>query len=201
MTAEESTTARRRPAEEASAFSPEELAAEEWRDVVGYGGSYQVSNLGRVRGLSRLDDRGHKVRGRILKPGVGKSNGYEYVNLHRPGVNGYTSRYVHQLVLLAFGEAPLPGQEVRHDDGTRRNNRRSNLLWGTRQENVDDAKRHGTIQRGSAKWNAVLNEKSVRRIRSLCAEGVSQHAIARMYGVYQQTISAIKLRRLWDWVK
>lgn len=114
---------------------------EEWRPIPGYEGFYQVSNLGRVRSLSRVTCYGRKMRGRILRQAVHPS-GHLSVNLcadrsHRKGK-------VHQLVLFAFVGPPPPNCEALHGDGNPANNRIDNLTWGTRSENLLDAVRHGT---------------------------------------------------------
>ena len=54
--------------------------SEEWRDVVGYEGRYQVSSMGRVKSLERKDCLGRTVKERILKPGV-VGSGYLMISL------------------------------------------------------------------------------------------------------------------------
>ena len=54
-----------------------------WKDVKGYEGLYQVSNMGRVRSLSRIDGNNHPVKERIMKPSM--SSGYLYVGLRKQG--------------------------------------------------------------------------------------------------------------------
>ena len=39
-----------------------------WKDVVGYEGYYQVSNLGRVRSLDRIASNGRKIKGKFYLP-------------------------------------------------------------------------------------------------------------------------------------
>lgn len=52
---------------------------EEWRDIRGYEGLYQVSNLGRVKSIPR-----EKTKGGILKP-LKDTTGYLSVNLYKNG--------------------------------------------------------------------------------------------------------------------
>lgn len=115
---------------------------EVWKSCVGFPG-YEVSNLGRVRSLE-MEKWGGPVAGfytqagRILRPGIA-STGYPTVALGRGN-----TRTVHSLVSDAF-LGPLPhGMEVRHDNGIRSDPRLSNLLHGTRSQNIADAYRHGT---------------------------------------------------------
>lgn len=116
---------------------------EEWRDIPGHEGYYQVSSLGQVRSLDRdfVDSRGHQrsLAGRVLSP---RKTGKNYRTVHLG--DRERDRKVHQLVLAAF-VGPVPeGQEVRHLDGDPTNNRLDNLLYGTRSENRLDSVRHGT---------------------------------------------------------
>ena len=117
---------------------------EQWRDIPGYEGRYQVSDLGRVRSLDhrvRLVVKGVETTrlspGRILKPGPARS-GHLTVALGRGN-----SKQVHALVLLAF-VGPYPeGMEVLHGDDDPTNNRLNNLRYGTRSENLRQCVAHG----------------------------------------------------------
>ena len=76
---------------------------EVWLPVKGYEGSYEVSNIGRVKSMDRFRKaRGGKkafVSGRVLKHRVG-SNGYPYICLCKDG--SQKSKTIHQLVAIAF---------------------------------------------------------------------------------------------------
>ena len=119
-------------------------AREEWQVVPETLGSYQVSNMGRVRSVDRVVPHGaHSMRlkGRILRPTLG-GWGYEFVILsvggqHRPA-------RVHRLVAEAFVDGRREGLEVCHGDGRKANNRASNLRWDTKSSNSRDQVRHGT---------------------------------------------------------
>lgn len=111
---------------------------EQWRDVPGFEGRYQVSDMGRVRSLDRfvrvVPPRGAEtvrpVRGRILRPGPSNS-GHLSVVLGRGN-----TRAVHQLVMLAFIGPPPAGHEVLHRNHQPADNRLANLKYGTRSENI-----------------------------------------------------------------
>src|SRR5579859_7097975 len=137
-----------------------------WRPVVGFKGSYEVSNLGRVRSIDRIviSHRREglvkrKFKGKMLKPGPCRS-GHLTVCLQRG-----KSRLVHHLVLEAFVGPRPRGQEGRHLDDTPKNNVLSNLCWGTRSQNLHDAVRNGKKAISVANWNAKLTKKAVRYIR------------------------------------
>lgn len=118
---------------------------EEWREVKGYEGLYEVSNYGNVRSLdrTRVLDRGkwgkstHTFRGKVLSQGNSK-DGYKLVVLC-DGKKGVT-KAVHRLVAEAFLENPRCCLEVNHIDEDKTNNKVENLEWCTHIENA----KHGT---------------------------------------------------------
>ena len=106
-----------------------------WKDVVGYEGYYQVSNLGRVRSLDRIVSNGRKIKGKILSTKVNTPPYYPRVSL---SVNGKMKLVqVHRLVAQAFVYNPDPEHktQVGHKDESRTNNRADNLEWVTPKEN------------------------------------------------------------------
>jgi hypothetical protein len=115
---------------------------EEWRDIPGYEGMYQVSDLGRVRSLDRVVPQKNgprKRKGRIIKPSV-NTTGYYHVMLGRGA-----SHLVHTLVALAFIGSRPKGHDVRHGELGKLNNSVSNISYGTRTENNNDRWRDGTM--------------------------------------------------------
>lgn len=118
---------------------------EKWRDVVGYSGYYQVSDLGRVRSVDRVvrDKRGgpRKLKGRFLRPRPDKS-GHLAVVLCNEG--NQRTIYVHRVVAAAW-IGPCPdGQQVKHGPNGVADNSVANLCYGTRSEDGLDKRRDGT---------------------------------------------------------
>ena len=96
-----------------------------WKDVVGYEGLYQVSNLGRVRSLERIARNNHKIKEKILTPQL--INGYLCVHF-RKNNSSYTP-LIHRLVAQAFLQNPNNLPQVNHKDEDKTNNNVSNLEW------------------------------------------------------------------------
>lgn len=90
--------------------------------------------------------------------------GYREINLiHKSGKQKFIR--VHKIVLETFiGRCPK-GWEARHLNGNRSDNRLSNLRWGTRKQNANDKRRHGTMPWGERSKLSKLNELQVRIIR------------------------------------
>lgn len=118
---------------------------EGWLPVVGYEGSYEVSELGRVRSLDRTVEgrRGpQRIRGKVLVAVRDVRLGHQLVNVCSDGKQ--RTRYVHQLVLEAFVGPRPDGMVCRHLNGDPTDNRIINLRWGTPSENIQDQLTHGT---------------------------------------------------------
>lgn len=106
--------------------------AEIWKDVNGYEGLYQVSNLGRVKSL---ENRSNHKKEMIMR--FAKIKGYNKVTLSK---NSESKSYpVHRLVATAFIENPDNKPHVNHIDGDKTNNNADNLEWVTDSENIRHA--------------------------------------------------------------
>ena len=120
------------------------MTEEVWRDVKGYEGLYQVSNMGLVKSLERKNNYGRTVKERILKPAF-DGWGYLVVTLCAGGKR--KNLMVHRLVCEAFNDNRDEKPEVNHINENKTDNRACNLEWSTRKENCN----HGTRNERSAK--------------------------------------------------
>ena len=147
---------------------------EEWRDVVGYEGRYQVSSMGRVKSLERKVRHwrgGERIqKERILKPSNDR-RGYLLVSLC-DGEKRKTFS-VHRLVCQAFHENPDNKPQVNHINEIKTDNRACNLEWCTCKQNVN----HGTRTDRSAKARSkpvgqyTLDGELVKIWQSPCEAG------------------------------
>lgn len=98
-----------------------------WKDISGYEGEYQVSNLGNVRSLN------YRRSGELKLLKQATTNGYKQITLSK---NGKCKSYnVHRLVAIAFIPNPNNYKEVNHKDEDKSNNNVNNLEWCTREYN------------------------------------------------------------------
>lgn len=112
---------------------------EEWKDIKGYEGLYQVSNIGRVKSF-------HKGREKILKICF-DSKKYPIVFLSNNDKK--QTLKIHQLVWDAFGDSPREGmiKQIDHIDNNKSNNNINNLRLVSNREN--SAKRSLTLKKTS----------------------------------------------------
>lgn len=174
------------------------ILSEEWRDVPGYEGRYQVSDLGNVRSIG-VGANGHRGQSLKAHPSGAKPRQYPRVTLLRNGARrGF---FVHVLVMLAFEGPPPFGHEVDHLDNDPLNPRHSNLEYVTRSEQQRRVYRRDgrkPVDRpGELNPCAVLTWDAVRRIRALSITGARNVDLARQFTVDQSTISHILAGRLW----
>ena len=161
---------------------------EEWRLIPGWE-SYEVSTLGKVR---RADT------GKCLKTHL-NDKGYPVAHLRMLGREKQIP--VHTAMLTAFVGPKPPNQQAAHGDGNRARSILSNLRWATVRENAADRRLHGTQLFGEKSPNAILTEVQVREILSRPRGVGSGFKLAEEFGVSFQTISLIRLGKIWSHVQ
>lgn len=124
----------------------QKILLENWRDVPGYDGLYQVSNFGRIKVLSQtVNAKNGSTRTTpevIMKVEI-NYNGYCSIRLVRDGKR--MRHRVHLLVWDAFGDGKRDGKHVvvDHIDNDKTNCHISNLQLLTGRENVIKSKKKG----------------------------------------------------------
>jgi len=157
-------------------------SAERWMPIKGYEGSYEISDIGRVKSITRTMP--HKsfgqwtIKERVLKPG---KHNYSFVFLHSGGGN-QKPKQIHRLVAEHY--IPNPGKlpQVNHIDGNRNNNHVDNLEWCTPKQNMEHAMKHGLIEHTKDGKKVInLDTGEIFRTGSEAARkyGVTNSAILR----------------------
>jgi hypothetical protein len=143
---------------------------EEFRDIPGYEGLYQASDLGRIKSLGRIviSTLGKKdsKKSKILKQ---FNNGRDYLCVQL--YNNINKRlYVHRLVALTF----IGNQDilVDHKNAIRLDNRLSNLRYLTQRLNCHNQINRKNVyskfpgvslnSKGTKKWRAVINIQGIK---------------------------------------
>lgn len=182
---------------------------EEWRAVIGFEGIYEVSSLGRLRSVDRLDARGYRQRGKLLSPAP-DLRGYPVAHLRKNRKNIF--KKLHHLVCFAF-LGPPPGPicigpgcwEVNHKDGNKANAAVTNLEYVTRKENAIHAVKSGLrvdVGVGERNGRSKLTETQVRLIRKLYADGdYTLCSLGKKFGVGKSSIGYIVNGDTWRHVQ
>jgi hypothetical protein len=173
-----------------------------WKDIPGYEGLYQASDLGRVRSVERFYPCFYKDgkiiykknRPRILKTFTCGNGRKRILIKNKKGVKKH--HYIHRLILETF-IGPCPeGMEACHNDGNYLNNILSNLRWDTHKNNLKDQESHGTRRSGEKMHNTTISDEKVRSI--IKDIGLyDRDTILKKYNIPFYTYYHIKSRERW----
>jgi hypothetical protein len=160
-----------------------EYNMEDWKDIIGYEGHYQISRNGEIR----------NKKNQILKSRVGK-RGYYQIDLQKNG--NRKNCYIHQLLAIVFlGHIPDGLKSiVDHIDGNKLNNKLDNLQIINHRQNITKSINKNTT---SSKYNGVTWDKHNNKWKSqIRINGVSKH-LGHFTDEYQAHIAYIeKLKNL-----
>lgn len=156
------------------------IAENEFWDVPGYEGIYQIDKFGNVRGLNRVVYRGSiKCRdvGRFMKIST-PANHYPKVCLSKDGKR--RTHLIHRILAQIFIPNPENKKEVNHKDGNKHNNNLSNLEWVTRRENSLHSVRIGLQSFRSGKDSHRFGRPpgNAKSCQCLCTGRVLSYAVA-----------------------
>ncbi len=162
---------------------------EQWKDIQGYEGLYQVSNEGRVRGLDRNINSPHestrRIRGKVLIPKKCTKGRYLQQAMCKEGIVKYI--LIHRMVAFAFIEGYFEGAEVNHINGDRYNNSVDNLEWCHRSYNIQHSYntglRIGTVLTREQCHLSKLSSEEAQQVIELRLRGVPYKQIAEQYSM------------------
>lgn len=174
---------------------------EEWRDIPGYEGRYQVSSIGSVRSLAWtvLVKRGTQLvqkakKGRVLRQ-TSSPRGYPCVSLFLDGAR--RTGNVHHLVASAFIGPRPSGMFVLHANDKKDDNRVENLRYGTAKENYEDMAANGKAShRGLRPENGRERRKlTAVQVETVRSRRMTLAEMSLLWGVSVSTLRRIRLGR------
>jgi hypothetical protein len=158
---------------------------EEWKDVKGFEGLYQISNMGRVKSLARYkkNNRGSRslIGETILKQSK-NNRGYCRIYLCKDAHKKAFS--VHRLVADAFVPNPNNFTEVNHKDEDKQNNCADNLEWCDSNYNIN----YGTHNKRISLTKGCVVQ-AFDKYGNFVMEFHSMSEAGRKTGIPQQNIS------------
>lgn len=176
------------------------METEIWKEIKGFEGYYQISNLGEVKSVKRVVIRSNKmklsVKERFMKQTL--CQGYYYVDLFKEGKK--TRSFIHRLIALHFIDNPQNKPSINHINGIKNDNSISNLEWATQKDNIIHAYGAGLMDSslGENSNLSTLKEKQVIEIRNLYNSGLTNKTkIGSMFGVTRGAIRSIVNHKSW----
>lgn len=177
-----------------------DLPDEVWKSINGYETMFEVSNMGRVRGIQRTTkttEYGPTIcRARLLK---GTPDRKGHIRICFGNGPSKKSFFVHRLVAEAFIGPRPRGLNVLHKNDIANDNRAENLYYGTQFQNMQDRERNGKTARGERCGCAKLTAEMVREIR-LLKPTTTYYALAARFGVSHTSIEQVVKGKTWTHV-
>jgi hypothetical protein len=172
---------------------------EKWKDISGFEGKYQISNIGRVRSLDRITNN-RQFKGAIKTPQISNTG---YYRVHLCTENRKTKPFsIHRLVATHFLPSIGGKNVVNHIDGDKLNNRLDNLEWVTISENTKHSYDTGLQIMGRSEKNPAskYTEGQIREVKKLSKMNYSRKHISEATGVSRAMIHSVLKNKSWTHV-
>lgn len=156
-----------------------------WKDIKGYEGLYQISDLGNVKVISRrvINHRSGStrlMREKLMNP---FDNGHGYLVVSLRNGEKRKNHYVHRIVAEAFLVNQDNKPNINHKDYNTKNNVATNLEWCTQKENISHSVSHMRKPRAICKTSNTGEKYISKRLER------GKHTV---YRVYIKSISICK---------
>lgn len=165
------------------------MITEDWKDIKGYEGYYQISNMGNIRSVDKyvVNNKNGSLafkKGKPLKPQK-QNSGYLYISLSREDKR--KNFLIHRLVAEAFIPNPDKLEQVNHKDENKHNNNIENLEWCTQAYNLN----YGTaIERRVSK---LIGRKVPQEVIDKCiAKRIGTHHSEETKEKIRQALTGLK---------
>lgn len=167
-----------------------------WKDIPGFEGTHQVSNLGNFKALKRMRSNGRVVclyKEKIMKPNL-EGNGYYQIQIFSK------PHSAHRLVAKAFIPNPKNKEQINHKNGIKTDNRVENLEWLTRSENCKHSFVIGLqCNKGENHPSHKVTAEIVREIRAKYIPNIyTSRRLAKEYRLSKTNILDIVNRKIWN---
>jgi hypothetical protein len=167
------------------------MIKEVWKDISGYEGLYQISNLGNIKSFQIYK------AGKLLSPHKDKDG---YLNIGIRDYNSHRKFYrIHRLVAEAFIPNPdnLPG--INHKDCNTSNNQIDNLEWCTVEYNNQYRFTYGFASHSCERHpQTQLTNQDVKDIYIIILMNrFTEPQIANLFNTTRSVINKIKLKETW----
>lgn len=131
-----------------------------WKDIKGYEGLYQVSDMGRVKSLSRkINSAIQPSKSRLkIETILTQTRAFKYLKVMLANNKVNKVYFVHRLVCSAFMLNPDNLEQINHKDGNKYNNRLDNLEWCSRSDNAKHSFKLGLSYQARAKRIKVIKD-------------------------------------------
>lgn len=165
---------------------------EQWVDIKGYEGWYQISSYGNVRSLDRVSSDGRLYKGKERAKCFDR-RGYCVLVLCKEGKQ--KTHKFHRLVAEHFIPNPRAKETVNHIDGNKENNNVDNLEWCTQSENQKHAFATGLQEtyKGDKHVKAKLTNNQAFSIRMLRAGNPNLYTLETLANMYSVSVTTISL--------
>lgn len=167
---------------------------EEWLPAVGFDGLYEVSNLGRIRGLDKRVRCGwgktRVMRGKVLHL---TTNTCGYLRVALGSHRKFKTIVVHRIVAKAFINNPLSKGYVNHKDGCKTNNNVSNLEWATKHEDCQHAQDTG-LNKARFKSRKITLSQAHNILKIRKQTGYGGNRIAKITSIPKSIVDGILYR-------